>query len=53
LNEIKSGRAELNGKSAIGRFLADFINGFIRLFKENPVLGGLIGLNRYESYLNE
>ena len=43
LNAIRSGRAELNGKSAFGRFFADFINGFIRLFKENPILGGLIG----------
>ena len=43
LDQVKKGEAELLGKSAFSRFVWDFIAGFMRLFKENPVLGGLIG----------
>ena len=42
IEDIKSGKAQLIGKSAIGRVISDFVFGFYRLFKENPVLGGLI-----------
>jgi len=42
LDQVKKGEAELLGKSAFSRFVWDFIAGFMRLFKENPVLGGLI-----------
>lgn len=40
--DLKSGNAELIGKSAFGRLISDFAFGFYRLFKENPILGGLI-----------
>ena len=43
MQAIKDGKAERHGTSAIGRFVSDFLNGFIRLFKENPILGSLIG----------
>ena len=43
LDQVKKGEAELLGKGAFSRFIWDFITGFMRLFKENPVLGGLIG----------
>ena len=39
---VKSGKVEINGKSAMGRMFSDFIGGFVRLFQENPILGGLI-----------
>ena len=42
--DLKSGNAELIGKSAFGRLISDFAFGFYRLFKENPILGGLIGM---------
>jgi len=42
MQAIKDGKAERHGTSAIGRFVSDFLNGFIRLFKENPILGSLI-----------
>jgi len=42
LDQVKKGEAELLGKGAFSRFIWDFITGFMRLFKENPVLGGLI-----------
>jgi len=42
MEDIKSGKEELNGKSAVGRLISDFVFGFYRLFKENPILGGLI-----------
>jgi len=42
MQAIKDGKAERHGTSAIGRFISDFLNGFIRLFKENPILGSLI-----------
>ena len=38
MQAIKDGKAERHGTSAIGRFVSDFLNGFIRLFKENPTL---------------
>ena len=42
IERVKNGEEELQGKSAIGRMISDFVFGFYRIFKENPIMGGLI-----------
>ena len=43
ITNVKAGKVEINGKSAMGRMFSDFLGGFVHLFQENPILGGLIG----------